>query len=225
MNDRAIVWIGWVMSVVLALCWGFDHRANRRENAALLAAIQTLDAAHPAERPVPVTQPTVLPAREDSEPREWKASAVTIPEPEIEAPLEMPSAAQPEMRAWVEGFDRAMDREFQRLEARERQTEDEAELAVLGEIKEALEGLDDIWRRLDEVDPASEERVELVQQAQEAMGSVIRLAATDRNLCLSRVAHSLGLEEEHEITLFISELDQIFRETNLDWSKLFIRGF
>ncbi len=222
-NDRGMAIIGFTLSIALALCWGFDRRMHRQERDALLSAIQQVDEVRLPETSAEPRELMERPARAMP-----PAPAVQSPEP-VPVLAQMPEEALPHQEAaqgtWVEQFDRAMDREFQRLEARERQTEDAAEIAVLGEIKVALEDLDEVWRQLDALDPASEERVDLVARAQETMGSVIRLAATDRNLRLSRMAHSLGLEEEHEITLFISELDQIFRETHLDWSKLFIRGF
>ena len=57
------------------------------------------------------------------------------------------------------------------------------------------------------------------------MVAVMRLATLDRNLRLARVAHALGVAEVARIEQFIVDVDQVYRDTDLDWATLFSRGF
>ena len=163
------------------------------------------------------------------------ASAVAQPPPSREAPAaasaaespatEPGAAAIPETEPWLAQFDRAMDREFTRIEEREKSCQDPAELALLAELKTALMALDQTWAVMDAGEKTSPERETLANQARNQMMAVIRLAAADRNLRLARVAHTLGVEDAAAIDRFIADVDEVFRDTDLDWASLFNRGF
>lgn len=124
---------------------------------------------------------------------------------------------------WIRRFDRAMDREFDRIEARVERSDDEKEVAVLHDLRDALVELDALWASLDAATDEAERKV-WAARAQEKMGDIIRLGATDRNQRLSGLAHTVGLTSETQIISFIAQVDHIFRETHLDWASLFSRG-
>lgn len=150
-----------------------------------------------------------------------RASAGNSPAPEPGAP----APATPEAEPWLEQFDHAMDREFTRIEEREKSCHDPAELALLAELKTALMDLDQTWVAMDAGEKSAPEREALASEARNQMVAVMRLAAADRNLRLARVAHALGVEDSATIDRFISDVDEVFRDTDLDWASLFNRGF
>jgi hypothetical protein len=163
------------------------------------------------------------------------ASAIVQPPPSRQAPIAVPAAESPapvpvapaisETEPWLAQFDRAMDREFTRIEEREQNVRDPAELALLAELKTALMDLDRTWTEMDAGEKSATEREALASQARNQMLAVMRLAAADRNLRLARVAHALGVEDAATLDRFLSDVDQVYRDTDLDWASLFSRGF
>lgn len=132
---------------------------------------------------------------------------------------------QPESqpRIWLSEFDRALDREFNRLEEREKTSRDPVELAMVAKLKEKLLALDALWIKADALANV-EEKMKVQMEAQQAMGEIIQLGRADRNQRLTNLARSFGVENSTEVARFIEEVDRAFVETHLDWAKLFNRG-
>lgn len=203
-----------LIAIAVAVLQARQHRSETVRLQDQLAQAMTSLAAPPALLPASAgVQTPPLPA---------PAPAADIPaaaEPIAAAP------AAPQAETWLAEFDRAMDREFTRIEDREKTCLDPAELAGLGELKTALMDLDRTWSEMDAGDKSAADREALANQARTQMVAVMRLAAADRNLRLARVAHSLGVEDAARIEQFITDIDQAVRDTDLDWAPLFNRGF
>ena len=133
-----------------------------------------------------------------------------------------PPPADPR-QAWLAEFDRAMDQEFRRLDAREQAPRDEAELAMIRELKEKLLKLDELYAELDATPDGA--RKDLLQmQKQQLMGDIIRLSRADRNQRLSVLAHEMGIVNDEDVVRWITSIDEIYSETHLDWATLFSRS-
>lgn len=189
-------------------------------------------------RPVPASEPVLASRVEAVAPSPGPAAAPPVapaPTPGGEpitvspGPSGVPGVAAPEAPAaadqgggWLANFDRAMDREFMRLEEREQRAKDDEERATIREIKDKLTELDALWSRQDASnDPAG--KAQLEAESRLLMGEIIRLGRIDRNQRLSRLGHSLGITDDAQLAVFIESTDRIFAETELDWASLFQR--
>lgn len=200
----AIGCIGWALHA---------HPTTSREHQVtppVLAPVHTeahLDRQPPAERPTSFPPPGAV------------LTATPGPGPES---LPTPPAASPG-KTWLSEFDRALDREFGRIEAREKTSRDTTELAVIARLKEKLLALDELWLRADQA-TAGEDKIRLQQEAQQLMGEIIQLGRADRNQRLTRIARENGLTDGAAIQRFIEDVDRAMVETHLDWAPLFNRG-
>ena len=123
----------------------------------------------------------------------------------------------------IDRFDVAMDREFNRLEARELAAADAAEISTITQIKEKLTNLDELYRRADATtDPA--ERVAIRAEMQADMGAIIGLSRRDRNERIGKLAADIGYTDPQAIQRVVEEIDRIYHETHMDWAKLFNRA-
>jgi hypothetical protein len=209
-----------LVAIVFAVLQARQHRsATARLQEKLALALELL-----AEPPVVLSVPAAGHTPSAPAPAPASAPAADIPAAADPA-APPPAAAAPQAEPWLAEFDRAMDREFTRIEEREKSCQDPGELAVLGELKTALMDLDRIWTEMDAGEKSAAERETLANQARNQMMAVVRLAAADRNLRLARVAHALGVEDADALENFITDVDQVFRDTDLDWATLFNRGF
>ena len=220
MKSRNLLTAAAFASAAIAIALSIHQsRQHRRETSRLREQLEQA-LGLPAEAPTPTP-----------------ASAVVQPPPSRQAPVAVPAAESPtpapvattpavsETEPWLAQFDRAMDREFTRIEEREKTGQDPAELALLAELKTALMDLDRTCTEMDAGEKSASERESLSSQARNQMLAVMRLAAADRNLRLARVAHALGVEDAAAIDRFIADVDQVYRDTDLDWASLFSRGF
>jgi len=123
----------------------------------------------------------------------------------------------------IERFDLAMDREFERLDTREAGSADQAEVTTIQKIKDKLTALDDLYRRAD-VATNPEDQMAIRQEMQKIMGDIIGLSRVDRNERLGSLATQIGYHDPEAVEAFIREVDRIYRETHMDWTKLFNRG-
>lgn len=211
----------------MLLALGNKVLQDRREMARLRAALARMDPVEVINTAPPTGRHKSSPHVEDN--RHASGAPGYGPErPEtldqqVEAP---PPRAEPASEEpWLTRFDRSMDREFNRIEARLRQAQNHDERAILEDLQSALLQLDGVWGEIDAGGLSEEERKVLVQKAQDQMGDIIRLGAMDRNQRLKSLASSFGITNEYDIVLFNSQVDQIVRETHLDWATLFSRGF
>ena len=224
MKPRAFLSIAAFASALIAIaCAAIQSHQHRREIARLqeMLSLEQTRNTEPSERAPAFIAPPTLPSAPSGE-SPLPATAKAIPgaaETAVAAP------APPEEEPWLAQFDRAMDREFARIEAREAACQDPVELAGLGELKTALMDLDRTWTEMDAGAKSPAERETLANQARNQMVAVMRLATLDRNLRLARVAHALGVAEVARIEQFIVDVDQVYRDTDLDWATLFSRGF
>ena len=223
MKPRALLSSAALVSALIAVaCAVVQSRQHRREIVRLreMLALEQTRTAEPSEHAPAFVAPPPPSVPSGEAPPPTAAEAIpAAAEPAVAAPA--PPAEEP----WLAQFDRAMDREFARIEAREASCRDPAELAGLGELKTALADLDRTWTDMDSGAKSPAEREALANQARNQMVAVMRLAAADRNLRLARVAQALGVEEATRIEQFIVDVDQVFRDTDLDWATLFGRGF
>ena len=211
----------------MLLALGQKVLQNRRELAqlrAVLAQTGTLEVIHPA-------QPTARDKPSLNEKTNRQTSPAPVPgpaqteTPDLQVEAKPKSAKQAEAEPWLARFDRAMDREFNRIEARLRQTQAPDERAILENLQSALIQLDEVWGEIDAGSLSDEKHKALAQKAKDQMGDIIRLSALDRKLRLTSLATSFGITNKYDIALFHSQVDQIVRETHLDWATLFSRGF
>lgn len=137
-------------------------------------------------------------------------------------PTTSPELPEDPEKAWLARFDHAMDREFARLEQRERGNQDPEDRAMVQRLKERLTALDDLWTRADAA--GTDERIRLQGEAQKLMGEIIQLGRADRNQRLTAIARSYGLDDPAEVAAFIQGVDRAYAETHLDWGSLFNRG-
>ncbi|HMP88907.1 MAG TPA: hypothetical protein PJ991_01835 [Kiritimatiellia bacterium] len=120
-------------------------------------------------------------------------------------------------------FDAVMDREFDRLDQREKTSLDGRERATIQLIKEKLAELDELYREADNAQ-SREDRSVLREKMQTTMGQIIGLTRRDRNERLTELANRVGLSQPDEVKAFMDELDRVYRETHMDWTKLFNRA-
>lgn len=223
MKSRTVLLIAALAAALFALAGVVVQcRQHRREIVRLqesLAREQSRAAESPAQASAAAVVPPP-PAPVGDAPAPAPAEATPVAAEPVAA-----ATAPPEEEPWLARFDRAMDREFTRIEEREKSCQDPAELAGLAELKAALMDLDRTWTDMDAGQKSPAEREALANQARNQMVAVMRLAAADRNLRLARVARGLGIEEAARIEQFITDVDQVFRDTDLDWATLFSRGF
>lgn len=172
----------------------------------------------------PVAEPIVIPAPAAA------PTGLTLPPPDAlltatpgPGPEGVTNQPEPAPKVWLSDFDRALDREFSRLEEREKTSRDPVELAMVERLKEKLLALDALWIRADNTS-AVEEKIKIQLEAQQTMGEIIQLGRADRNQRLTGVALSFGVESGPELTRFLEEVDRAFVETHLDWARLFNRG-
>ena len=223
MKPRPILSLAALASALIAIaCVVVQSRQHHREIARLqdlLAPEQT----QTVESPVQASAAAAV----TSSPVQINAAPSPAPAETISAASEPAAApsAPPGEEPWLARFDRAMDREFTRIEEREKSCRDPVELAGLAELKAALTDLDRTWTDMDAGEKSAAERDALANRARNQMVAVMRLAAADRNLRLARVARELGVEEAARIEQFIADVDRVFRDTDLDWATLFSRGF
>jgi hypothetical protein len=117
-------------------------------------------------------------------------------------------------------FDRAMEHEFSRLEQREQRSGRSEELARL---KHALEDLDALWIKADQATDA-DERLRIGGEIQHLMGRIIGISRTDRDVQLQNLARQIGYTEDEALRAFVDAVDQVVRETDVDWGALFNRS-
>ncbi len=222
---------GFVLFLVIGFLWWRDHHAMGQEAVQLRFEIERLrnnlsatefapatsaplDEAAPAAPVAPVATPPVMVDVANSTP---------APQPvENTTSQDRPPLSDEQVNA-IERFDAAMDREFERLEARERAATDPQEVDMIQRIKEKLTMLDELYRRADTVtDPA--ERMQIQMQMQQEMGSIIGLTRRDRNERLGKLATDIGYSDPQAIDRVIQEIDRIYYETHMDWTKLFNRA-
>lgn len=122
----------------------------------------------------------------------------------------------------IQRFDYAMDREFDRLDQREESSADSTEVATINTIKEKLGELDELYIRAD-LATNTEERIALRKEMQQTMGSIIGLSRRDRNERLYKLATDIGYTDPQALEQFVREIDRVYRETHMDWTKLFNR--
>lgn len=207
--------------------------------AAMLIALLCAGWALRSSPPAPPAPPAQVTAPGDSPPRPH----IPAPPPEsVAAPVMFPPAGAvltatpgpgPESlpparetapsKVWLSEFDRALDKEFSRIEAREKTSRDPVELAVMERLKAKLLALDELWGRADQATSA-DEKVRLQQEAQQIMGEIIQLGRADRNQRLTGIAKQVGLVNSADISRFIEDVDRAMIETQLDWAPLFNRG-
>jgi len=120
-------------------------------------------------------------------------------------------------------FEAAMDREFNRLEAREVVSQDLNDLAIIDQLKERLEELDAVRARVDAAS-SPEEMAQAQQAFQKVAGEVIQLSQADRQYRLRELAKSLGVTQPDQVQALVNAVDTIYRETDTDWPRLFSRG-
>lgn len=220
MNSRNLLAAAVFASAVIAIAFAFHHARQHRSETARLRDQLEQALGLPTEAPAPALASAVV------QPPPSRQAPVAVPAAESTAPVPVaPAPAVSETEPWLAQFDRAMDREFTRIEEREKTGQDPAELALLAELKTALMDLDRTWTEMDAGEKSATEREALSSQARNQMLAVMRLAAADRNLRLARVAHALGVEDAAAIDRFIADVDQVYRDTDLDWASLFSRGF
>ena len=207
-----------ITALIAVLCAGWALNAKRvvpidRSPAAPAPTPTPSNAEIPPSRTEPASTAEVFP------PPGAVLTATPGPGPESVPPPAEPGPGN----VWLSEFDRALDKEFGRIEAREKTSRDPVEQALIENLKAKLLALDELWRRADQT-PTSGEKVRLQQEAQQIMGEIIQLGRADRNQRLTRIARQLGLSNPTEISHFIDEVDQALVETHLDWASLFNRG-
>lgn len=226
---KKIAWPVALAPALLALAFaGLQGHRCRREIADLQAA-QTPPPALSSEESSRHSLHMDSPVKRPPEPLPAKPIRPDALEPVATPPLTAVNNPEAEVspagsESWLAQFDRAMDREFSRIEEREQFCRDPEEVKLLGALKASLLELDRVWAEMDAGGQSDADRDALIARSREIMGMVIRLGTTHRNLRLSQVAHAVGLTDENQISLFISEIDQVFRDTQLDWASLFSRG-
>lgn len=205
-----------------------------RKAAACREEIRVLRTAAPAAVLAPAAARPAEPVREPPPRPEFPRDPSSIaPEGEEIQRIEVPPAAPVEkteppplpehVLRELEKYDRAMDREFDRLDGRAAAPADAAEQDLVARLKEQLLKLDEIRTRAEEAGEA-EEKDRLRAEMQEVMGSIISLGAEHRRNRLEALARRVGYNGEQEIAAFLDEVDRIYRETELDWASLFNRG-
>jgi len=178
------------------------------------SADSKLDISH-QNTPAPAPKPE-MPAWSSAEPAPLHVQTVLV------GGAQSPPMTE-ELVGAIDRFDVAMDQQFDRLEARENVTADPAEVATIERMKAKLENLDALYRRADTAtNPV--ERLAIRQEMQAEMGSIIGLARVDRNERIAKLATDIGYTDAQAVEQFVQEIDRIYYETHLDWTKLFNRA-
>lgn len=229
--------VSWLLLIALAasIAWGVSlHRRNRALRSAL-ANLETELQAHqsaPLVRPQTTEQASAMASGAPSIP----APSAPIPAPDINDPGLIRTSVEIDTttgRASVDtnsvltrnlaSFDRAMDREFNRLELREATAATEQEKSRISAIKNQLLALDELWIEADS-QPTPERKLALQQEIRQTMGDIIRRSEQDRRESLADLARAAGLQDEQEISAFVQQIRHIYTTTQMDWSKLFNRA-
>lgn len=196
------------LAIALLLAWRNESPAPPAQTPA--PGVER--AAPPVPAPAPPHRPMTLP------PPGAVLTATPGPGPES---YTNPPETKPSV--WLGDFDRALDREFSRLEEREKTARDPVDLALVTQLKDKLVALDELWRRADLTTSGAEKMI-VQESAQQLMGEIIQLGRADRNQRLTQLARGFGVESAPEIARFLEELDHALVETHLDWARLFTRG-
>jgi hypothetical protein len=210
-------WLTVILLLVLggvSFFWWRDRVALERVRAELVRVSSLPDVPEKTvPEPVVVTEVPTWAARESS-PLQVQTVAVC----EVQSPPMTEALASA-----IDRFDVAMDREFNRLEAREQTSTDAAEITTIALIKEKLSNLDELYRRADATtDPA--ERAAIRADMQAEMGAIIGLSRRDRNERIGKLAADMGYTDPQAILRVVEEIDRIYQDTHLDWAKLFNRA-
>ena len=209
--------------------WWRTHREARQLRAEL--AVRTASTSSPAapaavaieQQHTPADRPTI------AAPPAIPAAAEPIPSTSVQViAVDQPSSPSTppmteDIASAIERFDMAMDREFERIEERERAATDIGERSTLDQLKARLTELDELYRRADTAtDPA--ERAGIRRDMQATMGSILGLTRRDRDERLARLATGIGYNDPAHVQQFVQEVDRIYAETHMDWTKLFNRA-
>ncbi|HOW97641.1 MAG TPA: hypothetical protein P5567_14370 [Kiritimatiellia bacterium] len=209
------------LAALLAAGLALRKAAECREEIRVLRAAAPVFVpapAAPVEQPPPVPDVAPVPVAVSAAGGEVQRVEVAPAAPAAPAPPPLPEHAARDL----ENFDRAMDREFDRLDGRAAAPANAAEQDVVTRLKEQLLKLDEIRARAESAAP--EENESLRAEMQQVMGSIISLGAAHRRNRIEDLARQAGYDSEQEIAAFLDEVDRIYRETELDWASLFNRG-
>jgi hypothetical protein len=228
MNKSTIT--AWSVAAAALLAAAWFHRDAARQKAALAGARAQLAAARAAPAAIPAPVPPASAAASAPVVMDLKpAGTITANGVNVQAYVAGSNApaAPPELPAEVAqamaSFDRAMDKEFDRLETRESGDLAPAEQDLIAQLKAEMLRLDDIRARADAAATPSETAA-LEAEMQAAMGHIISLGANHRRQRLEEMARRAGYQTDEDIASFLAEIDTILRETQLDWPELFNRG-
>lgn len=218
-----------IAAVVAGLAlWIFSlHRECGQLRQALAEA--RANAAVPAPPPAPPPPAPGQTIPEEPMPRlapDLPPEDLQVTRTEVPVPPSEPENADPGEAARTRalaGFDRAMDREFNRLERREATAASDTETQRIGEIREKLLALDALWIEADGA-PGPERARELQSEIRRTMGDIIRLAEQDRRESLAEFARSLGYTDEAQVNAFVQEIRRVVTGTDMDWASLFNRA-
>lgn len=220
--------IGWAVTAMRLAAARDALRATEAELATTARQRDALAAAKPAVPPSAAVHATEPPSETEHErgeapPAPAAPPVAVAPAPPAAAATPTPPALSEQAINAIEQFDVAMDREFDRLETRAAAASDPQEIETIAQIKQSLETLDELYRRADTVtDPA--ERMTIQMQMHQEMGRIIGLSRRDRNQRLGRLATDIGYNDPQAIERVIQEIDRIYYETHMDWTKLFNRA-
>ena len=171
-----------------------EQKELEEEIASLQLQVETLESAHRAA-PAVVTEPA-----KDKEAEEKQR-----------------------LERWLADFDRAMDREFGRLDQLAATVIDPEELEIMSRLKGHLEALDRLWIQIDAApDDATRKQVEL--QVQGLQAQIIQAGQQHRQQRLQQILAQLGVTEADEVRQYGIALERAFRETDLKWTELLNRA-
>lgn len=229
-------WMAWgaTATALVAAGWFFHQSARRQDridelerelaNAPLAAnppapSVRLPDTGSSVSAPLPPVEPPPLAPAGTTTGAEVSVTAYVAGPDEPTEPPEVPEAVIQAMNS----FERAMDREFDRLEERESRAIPAVEQDVISELKEQMLRLDEIYAEADAA-RTDEERALLRTEMRSVMGRIISLGQTHRRQRLEEIAIGVGFQTGAEINAFVNEINQVYRETELDWASLFNRG-
>lgn len=213
-----------VWQLVLTFRAGDDMQAQIVSANDEIARLKNeLSAGTAARQREPADPPHVFPSAghrsggEHQDAVDHSPSAVDVHEGKTTEPFNASTAAS------IERFDVAMDREFDRLDRREASSADASEVTTIQKLKSELELLDSLYRKADNT-TEPDELVAVRQQMQQTMGNIISLSRADRDERISSLATQIGYTDPAAVKQFVQEVDRIYRETHMDWTKLFNRA-
>ena len=193
--------------------------AAREALAAASAATEEPGIAQPsgAAPPLPAA-PVLLPAGTTVQADVAMAAFVA----DTNAPAQPPEMSEAVAQA-LASFDRAMDKEFDRLENREAGDIPAPEQDLIARLKAQMLRLDEIRAQADAA-PSPDETAALQAELWTTMGRIISLGQAHRRQRLEELARRMGPRTDEEIRAFLDDVDRIYRDTQLDWAELFNRG-